>query len=455
MRREYGRNNAECVFVVQYRNHAIQRGNILTTSLVQTFINALERDDLTAVSDILDHDPGFKTRINDGLCAWNKPPLAASRSLKMAELLIGYGASPARVGTWWAPGFGTDEVQPEVAEYLMGLGAEETVHALSGLGLAARLSDMLKKHARAVHKKGGDGCRPLHFARTVEVARILADAGAELDARDDDHNSTPAQWRIGSPEGVSSFLLERGANSDIFLAAALGDEDGTRKIIETDPACTGYRIGSDKGPFPAHSLKAPGGSIYQWTLGFNRMPHEIAFERGHRQVFELLMGHSHATTRLLVACAIADRELADSVVRDNPQILRDLEGEDHTLLAKWCWETNQNVGGVRLMLDLGFPVDVPERNHGYSPLHNAAWCGNAELVELLLLHKHPVDTKDPHYHSTPLGWAIHSCVTAKRHPAERFPPVVDLLLGAGASYDMKDYPTGNDAIDAQLRQRFA
>jgi hypothetical protein len=40
--------------------------------------------------------------------------------------------------------------------------------------------------------------------------------GAELDPRDDDHNSTPAQWRIGDAPEVTRFLIARGACPDFF-----------------------------------------------------------------------------------------------------------------------------------------------------------------------------------------------------------------------------------------------
>ncbi|MGH9202027.1 MAG: hypothetical protein ACRD2A_12430 [Vicinamibacterales bacterium] len=36
------------------------------------------------------------------------------------------------------------------------------------------------------------------------------------------------------------------------------------------------------------------------------------------------------------------------------------------------------------MLDLGFPIAHPERSHGYTALHNAAWSGSADLVDLLI-----------------------------------------------------------------------
>ncbi len=167
------------------------------------------------------------------------------------------------------------------------------------------------------------------------------------------------------------------------------------------------------------------------------------------------MEHTPPKNQLLVACMMADRPSAESIASEHPNLLDEMDNEDRSLLAKLCWETNQNIAAIRLMLDLGFPVDVPEHNHGYSPLHNAAWCGNAELVELLIERGHPVDVKDPEYNGTPIGWARYSCHEAKRHPEGEFPRVVDLLLQAGAFYDMKNYPTGHDGIDAVLKRRLA
>lgn len=49
-----------------------------------------------------------------------------------------------------------------------------------------------------------------------EIARELTSqailfARAAVCARDEDHDSTPAQWRIGESSDVSRFLLERRA----------------------------------------------------------------------------------------------------------------------------------------------------------------------------------------------------------------------------------------------------
>ena len=66
---------------------------------------------------------------------------------------------------------------------------------------------------------------------------------------------------------------------------------------------------------------------------------------------------------------------AERIAAENPGIVANLQGEDLELLACYCWETNVNPEAVRLMLDLGFPIDHPETRHAYSPLHNAAWGG--------------------------------------------------------------------------------
>ncbi len=267
-----------------------------------------------------------------------------------------------------------------------------------------------------------------------------------------DHDSTPAQWRIGKAPEVSRYLLERGATPDIFLAAALGDVDLVNKLISTNPACAAHRIGR-LPDFPPLGYAGRGGTILQWTLGFNSYPHQIALLKGHRRVFDLLYENSDPQTRLLVCCVLARRQEAEAIARRHPELIANLSNLDLELLPRYCWETNTNYEAVRLMLDLGFPIAQTESSHGYSPLHNAAWSGDAALVELLISRGHPVDLVDPRYHATPLGYAIHDCIVEKRHPEGNFSRVVELLLEAGSPWDRSIYPTGDAQID-QVLSRF-
>jgi ankyrin repeat protein len=283
---------------------------------------------------------------------------------------------------------------------------------------------------------------------------LLFDRGANIDARDDDHDSTPAQWRIGDAAEVARLLLAHGATADIFMAAGLGDLELARYLIAAEPSCTTFRIGNNKGPFPGLGFQSRGGTFYQWSLGFNLSPHEVALQRGHLEVYEMLMEHSPPQTQFLVACTTANRQLAEEILANHPDVVRQLDDEDLALLAKYCWETNKSIEAVRLMLDVGFPVDVIERNHGYSALHNAAWCGDLEIVRLLLDRGHRTDMVDPRFDATPIGYAIHSCVEAKRHPDGQFAAVIDLLLSHGTPFDPSRYPVGHKEIDAVIGKHF-
>jgi hypothetical protein len=141
---------------------------------------------------------------------------------------------------------------------------------------------------------------------------------------------------------------------------------------------------------------------------------------------------------------------AQAIAKEHPEIVPQLPDVDRELVAKYCWETNTNYDAVKLMLDLGFPVAHPEHSHGYTPLHNAAWEGSGDLVELLISRGHPVDIRDPRYDATPLEYALYDCLVEKRHPEGEFARVVKALLEAGSPLKGVKYPTGHAAVDEVL-----
>jgi len=358
---------------------------------------------------------------------------------------------PEEIGKSWAEGFATDGIPPDAARYLVQRGAPLSVHAAAGFGFTDHLARLLHADPSQVRAKGGEGCTPLHFARDIDTAQLLLDHGADIDARDDDHNSTPAQWRIGKAPEVARYLLDRGAAPDIFLAASLGDRELAAKLVSENPGCVASRIGR-LPDFPPIGNRGRGGTILQWTLAFNSYPHQIALLKGHPVLFDLLYEKSDPQTRLLVCCVLARRQDAEAIARQHPGIVANLPSLDLELLPRYCWETNTNYEAVRLMLDLGFPVAQTERSHGYSSLLNAAWSGNAALVDLLISRGHPVDLVDPAYNATPLGYAIHDCIVEKRHPEGNFAHVVESLLNAGSPFDTSIYPAGDQRVDDVLRR---
>ncbi len=403
-------------------------------------IQALEADDFTSAEALIREHPELLNAPRE------RPAVTLARTVAMAELLLSRGADVEAVGQWWAPGFYTRSVDAGVATLLVERGAALTPHAAAGLGLLDRLQ------ASMVDAKGGDGCTALHFARDVATAKFLVEGGAKLDARDDDHDSTPAQWSIGDAPEVARFLLERGAAPDIFLASALGDRELAARLIAQDRGCLAHRIG--KAPeFPPLGYQQRGGTIYQWTLAFNSYAHQIALKKDHEALFDFLYAQSDTVTQFLVSCVLARRSEAESLVARHPGLVASLPDVDKELLARYCWETNTNFDAVELMLDVGFPIAHPETTHGYTALHNAAWAGSADLVDLLIARGHPVDIVDPRYQATPLGFAIHDCIVEKRHPEGEFGRVVKSLMDAGSPWDAREFPYGDEQIDAVLRPR--
>jgi ankyrin repeat protein len=328
--------------------------------------------------------------------------------------------------------------------------SDQEAHEVARAGLTDTLRALLARDPSLVDAKGIDARTPLHCAGSVEIATLLLDRGARIDARDQDHDSTPAQWLISESPDVARFLMERGARADIFLAAALGDMTLAERLIAEDRSCLAHRIG--KAPeFPPTGYKGRGGTIYQWTLRFNSYPHQIALLKENQAMFDYLYAESDMETRFLVNCVLARRAEAEEIADAHPEIVPQLPAVDLELLARYCWETNTNYAAVKLMLDLGFPVAHPERSHGYTPLHNAAWAGSGDLVDLLISRGHPVDIRDPAYHATPLGYALHDCLVAKGHPEGEFPRVIKALLEAGSPLTDVTYPTGHAGVDEVLR----
>lgn len=377
-------------------------------------------------------------------CLRSESPLA-----NVEALVRDYPELPEILGQSWASGFSTDHIPTAVARYLVASGAPLSIHAAAAFGFIDSLADLLRADPSLIDARGGDGCTPLHFARDLATAEFLVNGGAKIDVRDEDHDSTPAQWRIGKAPEVSRFLLEQGAAPDIFLAAALGDFELTARLVSENPLGVAYRIGR-LPDFPPIGHNGRGGTILQWTLAFNSYPHQIALLKGHQGIFDFLYEKSDPQTRLLVCCVLGHRQEAEAIVRQRPDIVAALPSADLKLLPRYCWETNLNYEAVRLMLDLGFPVTQTESSHGYSPLHNAAWCGDAALVDLLISRGHPVDLVDPGHNSTPLGYAIYDCLVEKRHPEGDFPRVVESLLRAGSPWDPSKFPTGDERLDRVL-----
>ncbi|MBA2303206.1 MAG: ankyrin repeat domain-containing protein, partial [Acidobacteria bacterium] len=119
---------------------------------------------------------------------------------EMVDVLHRAGADINARSDWWAGSFGVLDHDGSLTELLISRGAVVDVHAAARLGMIDRLDALVSADPALVHARGGDGQTALHFASSIAVAQWLLDHGADIDARDIDHESTPAR-RAAAPDG--------------------------------------------------------------------------------------------------------------------------------------------------------------------------------------------------------------------------------------------------------------
>jgi ankyrin repeat protein len=389
--------------------------------------NAFCRDDAQTVRKLFAEHPELRVRINDPIGPFDSPILISAKSREMLDALLDSGADINARSRWWAGGFGLlDGAPPDLANYAIERGATVDIHAASRLGMLDRVKDLASKNPRLVHARGGDGQTPLHFASTLPIAEYLLDQSADINAKDIDHESTPAQYMIDERQEIARFLLRRGARSDILMAAALGDETLVKQHLDSDPNSIRMRV--DEEWFPKQNLHS-GGPIYQWKLGWHVSPHQVARQFHHEAILNLLMDRSPAEVKLVNACWLGDEHLVKKILQDTPDVRQALSQSDHKQLAHAA--RNSQTQAVRLMLLAGFSPEA-RGQHGATPLHWAAWHGNAEAIQLLLEKNPPLEILPEEHSATPLQWACHGSENSWHPERGNYPKTIELLLRAGA-----------------------
>jgi ankyrin repeat protein len=340
---------------------------------------------------------------------------------EMVELLLGAGADINQRSHWWAGSFGVLDGENELVPWLIERGARVDAYAAARHGMLDRLRQILEADPGAARMRGGDGQTPLHVARTVEIAGYLLDHGAEIDALDVDHESTPAQYLVRDHPEVARFLVSRGSRTDLLLAAALGDLALAKQHLDRDP--DSIRLSVTLEDFPKRDPRA-GGTIYIWTLGWNKTPHLVAREFGHQVMFDFLMERSPEEMQLAMAVELGDDVRSQRLLARRPDLVRSLgEAERRRLPAA---AVDNNLPAVRRLLAAGWPLDA-RANEGATALHWAAFHGNAEMAAEILRHGPDRTLRDLTYDGTPLNWARYGAEHGW-HPGDGdYPATIEAL----------------------------
>jgi hypothetical protein len=400
--------------------------------------NAVSDSDAARVRELLEQYPRLRAGIDKPMPGYGFGIHALFAAVQRTDratidVLLAAGAHINQRTEWWAGSFGLlDDCDPSLADFLIERGATVDACAAARLGRLEKLRELVAADPGAVHARGGDGQTPLHFASTIEVAEFLLTHGADIDARDIDHESTPAQYMLRvdqkrhyphDRQDVARFLVSRGCRTDILMAAALGDADLVRRHLDADPRCIRMNVSDEWFPrINPHS----GGTIYIWKLGKFRTAHAVARDFGHEEIFRLLMERTPHDLKLVLACELGDEAAFEEYIQTKPAIR---QGDYHKLPDA---AQNNNTIAVRLMLSAGWPVDA-RGQHGATALHWAAFNGNAEIVREIVKYRPTLELKSIENEGTALGWGLYGSGNGWHREDGDFVGALAAILDAGAN----------------------
>jgi len=297
-----------------------------------------------------------------------------------------------------------------------------------------KLRELLAADPGAAGARGANGQTALHFASSVEIAQYLLEHGAKIDARDLLHESTPAQHMLRVVQArhyprdrqeIARYLVARGCRTDILMAAALGDLQLVRGLLEADPACVRTRV--DETYFPKRDPRSEG-TIYIHVFGQRKTAHLVARDFGHEDVFQVLMDRSPEDVKLSQACELGDEGIFRELLAARPNLMQTLSDDDRRRLPDAA--QGNNTAAVRLMLAAGWPVDA-KGEYDLTPLAWAAWHGNAEMLREILRYGPQLELRNSH-EITALGSALHGSENSWHRQTGDYVGAVEALLAAGA-----------------------
>ena len=413
------------------------------------FIQHVYAHDAEKLNELLTAHPDLRNTLDDPHFWFGSTALIISKEhIDVVDVLLKHGADIKATSQWWAGDFHILEMaSAEAAQQLIERGAEITVHAAAQQGWLDWLEAAYERDASIVRQHGGDGKTPLHYADDPTVMDWLLTRGADLEARDLDHASTPLQWKLGEHKyDVARELIKRGAQVDIFAAVLLGDLGLVKTALVEYPHAIRARVNGT-----GYELAPQADGSHQYVYTFNAAglsPHQVAIEYAHEEIFAFLVNNSPPDLQLLAYCAKGDADAAQRIAAENPGIVRQLSEGDLRQLIHAAWTGKAEI--VRLMAGLGFNLHIRDDDL-MTPLHAAAFQGFANVIAVLLEADDdaPLDWLNG-YGGTPLT----TCLYGRQHNWRSdgdFPASLRLLVEAGSAVKAEWLPTGDDEVDAILR----
>ncbi len=325
--------------------------------------------------------------------------------------------------------------------------------------------------------------RPLYHATGVvdhpELALLLIEAGADINDGESIYHATEHMHRgalkVLSQAGVSLGLHKTWGNTPLYFILgyrnahenATNSEAAVHWFLEhgADPKQGSVRNGESALHAAVRTFRPESiilalldhGADPGHPANDGKTPVDLALETGQRSTLEIFREHGAAMPEIstrqafLGACMSADREGAESALRAQPDLLDSLTETEKLLLGEAA--TENRAQAVALMLDLGFDITFKgSREWGATPLHLAAWHGQADAALVLLERGAPMDVKaNPPEDSEPPGWAAHGSGHC-RNPRGDYVTIVQAMLERGARFHPHAGEMASDAVAALLDQ---
>ncbi len=199
----------------------------------------------------------------------------------------------------------------------------------------------------------------------VEIATLLLDAGADVNAESDAYG---------------------GRSTTLMLTAT-----------SCHPENAGVQL-------PLLDLLIDRGAIIDWPEGSSTV--NACLHNGRGQAAEYLANRG-ARLDLEGAAGVGRLDLVQSFFQEDGAVKPPATAQQMQYGFSWACEFGRT-SVVDFLLQRGLTVDAKLPPNGQTGLHWAAYGGHLETVNLLLQRGAPLDVKDDSYGATPLGWALHA-----------------------------------------------
>jgi ankyrin repeat protein len=377
---------------------------------------------------------------------WAEAPVGSPADALIRLICLDYGTwHPSRLEKARA----MLATQPELAG--------DSLHAAAAVGDVASVRAWLAREPALADARGGPfGWEPILYAcysrldpgpghSTLEAARLLLDAGAGPNARflwqglvppftaltgafggGEDSSHQPPHPQHAT---LARLLLDRGADPNdaqtLYNLHFQPNDDHLELLIS-------YGLGpgpllveelwaaARQGYFDrVRRLVAHGTDVNTPGRRDGRTPYEAARRAGHTGIAEYLLERGARKVELgpeeafAAACIAGHADLVRALLAEDPLRVEKLGRERRIELLHRAVEAKR-LEAIRLMAELGFEIDGMAThdnvgmNLGVTPLHNAAWSGQLDMVGLLVQLGADPNVREATHHATPLGWAAHN-----------------------------------------------